>query len=49
MTKFLIPGGKGFFFFLSSVLCPDQLWGPPSLLFSGGNVAGCWSWPLTST
>jgi hypothetical protein len=28
-----IPGrGKGFFFRL---LCPDRLWGPPSLLYNG--------------
>jgi len=29
---------------------PDQLWGPPSLLFSGYRcmAAGSWSWSLTS-
>jgi hypothetical protein len=40
---------------LTSPCRPDQLWGPPNLLyngywglFPGGNAAGAWSWPLTS-
>jgi len=49
-----IPGkGKRFF---SSSKHPDQLWGPPSLLFSGyqgsfsgGKVVEVCSWLLTST
>jgi hypothetical protein len=41
--------------FFSSPPCPDQLWGPPSLLsngtrdsFSRGKPVGAWIWPLTS-
>jgi hypothetical protein len=50
-----IPGrDKGFFLW---PLCPDQLWGPPSLLsngYSGGfflwelNLVWAWHWPLAS-
>ena len=36
---------------ISSPSCPNRLWGLSSLLFNGyrGKVAGCWSWPLTSS
>jgi hypothetical protein len=34
--------------FFSSPQHPDQLWGPPSLLFNGCKAARAWSWPLTS-
>ena len=47
-----IPAGQGIFSYTKH---PDQLWGPPSLLFSGywayfseGKVAGAWYTPLTS-
>jgi hypothetical protein len=46
---------RGSIRFLSSPQRLDRLWGPTSLLsdgyggsFSGGKVAGTWSWPLTS-
>jgi hypothetical protein len=42
--------------FSSNLLCPDRLWGPPSLLSNGYRgsfprgyrVAGAWRWPLIS-
>jgi hypothetical protein len=40
-----IPGrGKGFFLY---PLCPDRLWGPPSLLYNGyrGSFPGAKAWP----
>jgi len=33
MTEVWFPAGTGIFF--SSPPCPDQLWGPPTLLSSG--------------
>jgi hypothetical protein len=46
----LIPGMVRVF---SSPQCPDQIWGPPSLLCNGAlsprsKATGVWSWSLTS-
>jgi hypothetical protein len=46
--------GRSIVFFLWP-LCPDRLWGPPSLLYNGYrgvlssevSAAGAWRWPLT--
>jgi len=41
--------------FSSPLLCPDRIWGPPSLLSNGhrelfpwDKASGAWGWPLTS-